>query len=208
MAGLERRGARAATSWHTDPSVTDPGDITLHLKRWGAGDQSAIEPLFQLVYPELRRIANSLIWNPGSEPMLQPTAVVNELYLKLLGLHSLRVEDRGHFFSLTARFMRRILVDSARRAGRQKRSGGTLVPLHEDIAWLDVQSVEMIDLDRALDELQKIDERKCRMIELRFYLGLTALETAEFLETSKATVDRDYRFTLAWLNRQLRVPSE
>ena len=186
--------------------MTNPGDITLHLKRWSEGDHAAIEPLFDLVYPDLRRIANSLIWNPGSEPLLQPTAVVNELYLKLIQLHSLRLEDRAHFFSLAARFMRRILVDSARRSGRQKRSGGTLVPLHDDIAWLDVQSVEMIDLDRALDELQKTDERKCRMIELRIFLGLTASETAEFLDTSKATVDRDYRFTLGWLHRQLQNP--
>jgi RNA polymerase sigma factor (TIGR02999 family) len=114
--------------------VIPPGDITLLLKRWSDGDDGAIEPLFELVYPDLRRIASALVWNPGSEPLLQPTAVVNELYLKLVQLHSLLVADRAHLFSLAARFMRRILVDSARRSGRQKRSGGMLVPLHEDLA--------------------------------------------------------------------------
>ncbi len=181
--------------------MSAPGDITLLLKRWS---DEAVEPLFELVYPDLRRIASALIWNPGSEPLLQPTAVVNELYLKLVQLHSLLLEDRAHFFSLAARFMRRILVDSARHAGRQKRSSAMLVPLHEDLAWVDVQSEEMLDLDRAMAELEKIDPRKCRIAELRFFLGLTVAETAEFLSISKATVERDYRFTLGWLYRQLR----
>jgi RNA polymerase sigma factor (TIGR02999 family) len=180
------------------------GDITLLLKRWSDGDEAAIEPLFELVYPDLRRIASAMIWNPGSEPLLQPTAVVNELYLRLVQIHSLLLDDRGHFFSLAARFMRRILVDSARHAGRQKRSHGIPVPLNDDLAWIDLQSEEMLDLDRAMEELEKIDKRKCRIVELRFFLGLTSAETAEFLEVSKATVERDYRFTLGWLYQRLR----
>jgi RNA polymerase sigma factor (TIGR02999 family) len=189
----------------TCAKVTNPGDVTQYLNRWSDGDEAAQGPLFDLIYPELRRIAGALTWNQRSPVGLQSTALVNEFYLKFVQQHSLRFEDRVHFYSLAARFMRRILVDAARHSGRQKRDGAAAVPLHPDIAWLDAQSVEMLDLDRALEELRHIDERKCRMLELRFFLGLTAAETAEFLSVGKATIDRDYSFTVGWLNQRLRT---
>jgi RNA polymerase sigma factor (TIGR02999 family) len=177
------------------------------LHKWGEGDSSASEPLFELIYPHLRRIAGALFRGERPEGLLQPTSLVNELYLKLILQRRLRFEDRGHFFSLAARVMRRVLVDQARLEGRQKRHGGVRVPLHEDLAWVDASSPEMLDLDRILDDLEQIDARKCRMVELRFFLGFTADETAELLATSKATVDRDLKFARGWLYDRLK-PAE
>jgi RNA polymerase sigma factor (TIGR02999 family) len=181
----------------------ESGEITLLLQRWSAGNEAALESLFEIVYPDLRRMAHGLFRQESSEHLLQPTIVVNELYLKLLQQNRLALQDRRHFFSLAARFMRRILVDYARHEGRGKRDGGVRIPLDEELAWIDPRGTDMIDLDRALDELQQLDERKCHMLELRYFLGLTAEETAEFLSVSKATVDRDLQFTLGWLYQQL-----
>jgi len=183
--------------------MTQPGEITLLLRDWNAGDPAVVEHIFELVYPQLRRIAGSLFRGERPENLLQPTSVVNELFLKLVRQRSLRFEDREHFYSLSARLMRRILVDQARSEGRQKRDGGTPVPLHADMAWIDARPAEMMDLDRVLEELEQLDPRKCRMVELRFFLGFTAEETAELLGASKATVDRELRFVRGWLYDRL-----
>ena len=183
--------------------MTQPGEITLLLRDWNAGDPAVVEHLFELVYPQLRRIAGSLFRGERPENLLQPTSVVNELFLKLVRQRSLRFEDREHFYSLSARLMRRVLVDHARSEGRQKRDGGISVPLDENLAWIDARSAEMLDLDRVLEELDELDPRKCRMVELRFFLGFTAEETAELLNTSKATVDRELRFVRGWLYDKL-----
>ena len=161
--------------------MTDPGEITGLLRDWSAGNPAAIEHLFELVYPQLRQIAGALFRGERPENLLQPTSVVNELFLKLIRQRSLRFEDREHFYSLSARLMRRVLVDHARSEGRQKRDGGILVPLDADMAWIKARPAEMIDLDRVLEELEQLDARKCRMVELRFFLGFTAEETAELL---------------------------
>jgi RNA polymerase sigma factor (TIGR02999 family) len=137
------------------------------------------------------------------ESLLQPTSVVNELFLKLIRQRSLRFEDREHFYSLAARMMRRVLVDQARSERREKRNGGISVPLREELVWIDAKPAEMIDLDRVLLELESLDARKCRMVELRFFLGFTAEETAELMQTSKASVDRDMKFVRAWLYERL-----
>jgi RNA polymerase sigma factor (TIGR02999 family) len=112
----------------------------------------------------------------GERPghLLQPTSVVNELFLKLIRQRSLRFEDREHFYSLSARLMRRVLMDHARSRLRDKRDGGVSVPFDEALAWIDVKPVEAIDLDRVLNELEALDPRKCRMVEFRFFLGFTA----------------------------------
>jgi RNA polymerase sigma factor (TIGR02999 family) len=178
--------------------------ITALLRRWSGGDSAMLEPLFSQVYPELKQIAGAIFRGERPGKILQPTGLVNELYLKLIRHRQLHFEDRHHFFSLAARLMRRILVDEARSQGRQKRAGGVAVPLHEDLASIDASSVEMVDLDRALEELEQIDARKCRMVELRFFLGFTAEETAEIVGASKATVDRDLKFVRAWLYDRLR----
>ncbi len=181
-----------------------PGEITELLRAWSEGEPASTDALFELVYPDLRRIAGALFRGERPENLLQPTCVVNELFLKLLRQRSLRFEDREHFYSLCARLMRRVLVDHARSEGRQKRDGGVLVQLHDDLLWTDVSPADTIDLDRVLKELEGIDARKCRMLELRFFLGFTADETAELLHISKACVDRDMRFVRAWLNDRLQ----
>jgi RNA polymerase sigma factor (TIGR02999 family) len=185
----------------------EQGEITILLREWNEGKASAMEPLFVLVYPHLRQIAGALFRGERPENPLQPTSVVNELFLKLIRQRSLRFEDREHFYSLAARMMRRVLIDQARSERREKRNGGIAVPLKEELAWIDAKSAEMMDLDRVLLELESLDQRKCRMVELRFFLGFTADETAELMNTSKASVDRDLRFVRGWLYDRLHPQS-
>src|SRR5579863_9909617 len=129
--------------------MPEPGEITVLLRDWSAGNTAATEHLFELVYPHLRKIAGALFRGERPENMLQPTSVVNELFLKLIRQRSLRFEDREHFYSLSARLMRRLLVDHARSQMRQKRDGGIPVPLDEKLVWIDARKVEFMDLDRA-----------------------------------------------------------
>jgi RNA polymerase sigma factor (TIGR02999 family) len=185
--------------------MPEAGEITMLLRDWKAGDPAAVDHLFELVYPQLRQIAGSLFRGERVENLLSPTSVVNELFLKLIRQRSLRFEDREHFYSLSARLMRRVLVDHARSEGRQKRDGGIPVQLQSDLAWVEGRPAEMIDLDRVLEELEELDPRKCKMLELRYFLGFTADETAELLGTSKATVDRELRFVRGWLSERLQV---
>jgi RNA polymerase sigma factor (TIGR02999 family) len=185
--------------------VTRPGEITQHLHEWTEGKPEATDALFNLVYPHLRKIAGALFRRERPENLLQPTSVVNELFLKLVRQRSLRFEDREHFYSLSARLMRRVLADHARSEGRQKRDAGVSVPFNDDLFSVTADPTDAINLDRVLEELEQIDPRKCRMIELRLFLGFTVEETAELLHTSKASVDRDTRFARAWLNDRLRL---
>jgi RNA polymerase sigma factor (TIGR02999 family) len=190
----------------TDPKSNPPGEVTLLLRRWSEGQTDSLDPLFNLVYPRLRQIANALFRGESPESVLQPTSVVNELFIKLVRQHSLQFENREHFFSLAASLMRRILVDHARSEKRIKRDGGQKVALTDDLAWgWSMPSADLLDIDRALKELQKIDPRKSRMVELRFFLGSTSEETAEILETSKATVDRELKFARGWLYERLQA---
>jgi RNA polymerase sigma factor (TIGR02999 family) len=181
------------------------GSVTILLRDWAAGKPEAQDRLFEIVYPELRRIAGALFRGEGSNNLLQPTSVVNELFLKLIRQRNLRFEDRNHFYSLSARLMRRILIDQARSQKRDKRDGGVQVPLDDGLAWINSSPEEILDVDRVLNELEALDPRKCRMVEFRFFLGFTAEETADLLETSKATVDRDLRFARAWLQDRLHA---
>lgn len=187
------------------PTADDSGLVTELLRRWSAGETDSLEPLFNLVYPRLRQIAGALFRGEPRESILQPTGVVNELFLKLVRQHSLRFENREHFYSLAASLMRRILVDHARAERRDKRDGGTRVSMPEDlIAASGIPSADMLDIDRALLELQALDPRKSRMVELRVFLGSTAEETADLLNISKATVDRELRFAQSWLHERLQ----
>lgn len=185
--------------------MTQPGEITELLHEWNEGDAAPSEALIELVYPHLRQIAGALFRGERPENMLQPTSVVNELFLKLIRQRSLKFEDREHFYSLSARLMRRVLVDHARSENRQKRDGGVMVPLQDDLVWMEGNPEGAIDLDRMLSDLEAIDPRKCRMVELRFFLGFTAAETAELLHTSKASVDRDLRFVRGWMQDRMRA---
>lgn len=187
----------------TDDKSHQHGEVTVLLREWAAGKPDALDRLFEVVYPELRRIAGALFRDERPENLLQPTSVVNELFLKLIRQRSLRFEDREHFYSLSARLMRRVLLDHARGQLRSKRDGGVSVPFEEGLAWIDASPIGAIDLDRVLNELDALDPRKCRMVEFRFFLGFTAEETADLLNTSKATVDRELRFVRAWLYERL-----
>jgi RNA polymerase sigma factor (TIGR02999 family) len=190
----------------TDSSKSiPPGQITELLRRWSEGETDSLDPLFNIVYPRLRQIANALFRGESPESLLQPTSVVNELFIKLVRQHSLQFDNREHFFSLAASLMRRILIDHARAEHRVKRDGGVKVPLEDELAWVaGMPSADLLDIDRALRDLHELDARKSRMIELRFFLGSTSSETAELLRISKATVDRELKFARGWLYERLR----
>ena len=184
--------------------VKEPGEITVLLTEWSGGTPDALAPLFELIYPQLRQIAGSLFRNESPGHVLQPTGVVNELYLKLVQQQRLRFDDRQHFFSMAARLMRRILVDYARRRDSLRRDGGVPVALTEDAAWAEAAGGDVIDVDRALEALQKVDERKCRIVEMRYFLGFTSEESAELTGTSMATVERDLKFARGWIRDWLQ----
>jgi RNA polymerase sigma factor (TIGR02999 family) len=185
---------------------SDAGEITLLLRRWSEGDQSAIEQLLPHVYPHLHEVAAAYLRRESDDHTLQPTALVNELYLRLMQQRKADWNDRAHFYTFAAKLMRRILADHARAANAGKR-GGELphVPLNDEIPWLNLNSVDSIDVHRALDELERIDARKVRLLELRYFLGCTLAETAELLGISTATAERDLKFVRVWLYSTLAV---
>jgi len=181
------------------------GEITRLLGAWNTGDAHAFHNLMPLAYPQLRQIAGAYLSRERPGHTLQATALVNELYLRLIHQRKAEWKDRNHFFTFAAKLMRMILADYARNSQAQKRGGNVQhVPLSEDLPWLNMNGPEAIELDLALKELAAIDPRMVRVIELHHMLGCTAHETAEVLQVSKSTVDRDIRFVKAWLWRRLR----
>jgi RNA polymerase sigma factor (TIGR02999 family) len=179
-------------------------EITILLRRWEAGEAGALDQLIPLVYPQLRQVAAAYMGRESRKDLMQATALVHELYIKLLQQKKVAWEDRRHFYVFAARSMRMILIDHARgQQAKSRGSGLTPVPLHEAMAWVDIGSPELIELDRALEELQAITPAKVRLVELRYFLGCTAEETAALLGVSKATVDRELRFVKAWLYQRL-----
>ena len=183
---------------------TQQGEITLLLAKWKDGEPGAFDHLVPLVYPHLREVAAAYIRREKNPGVMQATSLVHELYLRLLGQKKTEWEDRSHFYTFSAKVMRMILIDHARGTQAQRR-GGTAehVPLNEDMAWVGLGSVEMIELNRALDALAQVDPEKVQMVELRYFLGCTAEETAALMKVSKATVDRDLKFARAWLYRRI-----
>jgi RNA polymerase sigma factor (TIGR02999 family) len=158
-----------------------------------------------LVYPHLREVAAAYIRRERNPDLLQGTVLVHELYLRLLNQKIADWEDRSHFYAFAAKVMRRILIDHAREAQAQSRGGGhERVPLSDDLAWVSIDSPELLDLNRALDELAQLDPHKVQLVELRYFLGCTAEETADLCQVSKATVDRDLRFIKSWLYRRIQ----
>lgn len=179
--------------------------ITLLLRKWGDGDPGALEELMPLLYPRLRQVAAAYMGRERRNNVLQPTALVHELYFKLVQQKKVDWEDRRHFYIFAARAMRMILIDHARGQNAQSRgSGADSVPLTEALVWVEIGSPELIDLDRALEDLAGLDPRKVRLVEIRYFLGCSAEETAELLGISKATVDRELRFIKAWLFERLQ----
>jgi RNA polymerase sigma factor (TIGR02999 family) len=184
-------------------------DVTALLHRWGGGDKTALDQLAPILYEELQRIARSYMLNERPDHTLQPTALVHEAYLRLVGQDHPRWRDRAHFLGLAARLMRQILVDHARKHRAQKRGGGmVMLPLEAaDCAEVEPE-LDVLAVDDALSRLEAIDKRKSRVIELRFFGGMTNRETAAILGISVATIGRDLRMAEAWLCRELRgVPT-
>ena len=174
------------------------------LAAWNRGDTDALDRLMDLVYPELRRIAHQHLERRRAGESLESAALANEAYLKLVRAGRIRCENRAHFLALCAQIMRRILVGHARRRGYAKRGGDAVrVPLEEALAVAEARGIEVLALDEALEALERIDRRKSRVIELRYFGGLSLEETAEVLGISVDTVKRDWRMARAWLLAEL-----
>jgi RNA polymerase sigma factor (TIGR02999 family) len=183
-----------------------PKEITRLLVAWSDGDKSALEELTPLVYDELHRLAHGYMRGERAGHTLQTTALVNEAYTRLIDWKNVRWQNRAHFFGVSAQLMRRILVDFARSRDYQKRGGGRrAVTLNEAIDVANEKGVDLIALDEALTALAELDPRQSKVIELRFFGGLTNEEAAEVLKVSVATVRRDWSLARAWLHRELVV---
>ncbi|HWE52181.1 MAG TPA: sigma-70 family RNA polymerase sigma factor [Bryobacteraceae bacterium] len=180
--------------------------ITALLQAWGGGDEKALERLTPLVYPELRRIARQHLRRENAGNTLQPTALVHEAYLRLMDSNLAQWRDRAHFFAVCAQMMRRILVCAARRRIAAKRGAGcVVVELNESIDGVPMRDDQMIVLDDSMDALARFDPRKAKVVELRFFGGLSVQETAEVLKTSEQTVLRDWRLARTWLAREMEL---
>ena len=188
-----------------DNGLTDNGrDITKLLHDWGEGDQNALDELFPLVYNELHRQAAKYLRGERAGHTLQTTALLHEAYLRLAGHGRGRWESRFEFFAFSAKIMRNILVDHARGKQREKRGAGALkVSLAEMNFLVSQPDLGLIALDEALDRLDKIDQQQVKVVELRYFAGLSLEETAEALQISRATVARDWNVAKAWLHREL-----
>jgi RNA polymerase sigma factor (TIGR02999 family) len=181
-----------------------PGDVTQLLIAWNDGDESALEKLVPLVYGELRRLARHHMRRERADHTLQTTALINEAYLELVDIRNVHWQNRAHFFALCARLMRRILVDFARSRHYAKRGGGAQpICLDQSVAVSPEHSPDLVAVDEALQSLAKMDSRKAKVVELRFFGGLTVEETAEVLKVSPETVRRDWRLAKVWLLREI-----
>ena len=178
-------------------------EVTLLLGEWAQGNSQALDQLTPLVYAELRQLAAGYLRHERRDHTLQPTALVHEAYLRLVDQQNLNWQNRSHFYGVAARLMRQILVDYARRRRAGKRAGPE-VPLEETISFARERSADLVALDDALSALEKLDARKCKAIELRYFGGLSMEEIAQALEISPVTVRRDLRMAETWLYQQMQ----
>lgn len=186
-----------------------PGDVTQLLAAWSDGDQKARERLIPLVYGELRRLAHRYLRRERPDHTLQPTALVHETYFKLVNQTEVRWQNRAHFIGLAAQLMRRILVEHARRLHADKRAGASQkVTLDEYLGLSAGQDINLMALDDAVTALADLDPQQSRIVELRFFGGLTVDETAEVLGVSPRTVDREWRMAKAWFQSELARQSK
>lgn len=187
-------------------------DVTELLLSWGQGDTTALDRLVPLLYDDLRRVGRGHLRRERPGHSLQATALVHEVFLRLVDVDRMTVKSRTHFFALSARLMRQILVDHARRQQAGKRGdGATMIGLSEAAgaaAPMSTSTVDVLALDEALDALSSFDVRQCRVVELRFFAGLNIPETADALGVSTPTVERDWAMAKAWLHRRLSTPQE
>jgi RNA polymerase sigma factor (TIGR02999 family) len=178
---------------------------TTLLLAWARGDEAALDQLIPLVHNELRQLARRHMAGERAGHTLQATALVNEAYLRLIDVQHVNWQNRAHFLAMSARLMRRILVDYARSRGYQKRGGGAVkVTFDEGLPVAGGRDQDLVAVDDALEALGRIDERKCKVVELRFFGGLSVEETATVLKVSPETVMRDWKLAKAWLLRELR----
>ena len=179
-------------------------DVTAILRAWTGGDERALDRLLPVLYEELRRTARAYMRRERSGHTLQTTALVNEVFLRLVDIHQVQWHDRVHFLTMAAQLMRRILVDHARRRGYRKRGGGERpVPLDESAMISPGWSPHFVAVDDALNGLAKLDARKAKVVEMRFFGGLSVEETAAALNVSSQTVLRDWSLAKAWLRREM-----
>ena len=187
--------------------MSSRGNVTDLLVAWSGGDQSALKKLMPLVYEELRQQARGYLGRERKDHTLQPTALVHEAYARLIDQGRVHWQGRTHFFAIAARTMRQVLVDHARKRHAARRGGGGLrITLDETVASADRRDVEVIALDRALSSLTSLDATQARIMELRYFAGLTIEETAEALNSSPATVKREWTVARAWLYREMTKP--
>jgi RNA polymerase sigma factor (TIGR02999 family) len=185
------------------PKAVPDGEVTVLLHAWSQGDQSALERLAPVVYNELRRLARHYLRRERSDHSLQATALVNEAYLRLVDYKRMRWENRAHFFAVSAQLMRRILVDHARRHNRKRGAGMQRLSLEQTATIGGGRGEDLVALDDSLQTLARTDPRKAKVIELRFFGGLSVEETAEVLQVSVVTVMRDWSTARAWLYREM-----
>jgi len=184
-------------------AMSDTHEVTLLLAEWAKGNQRALDDLTPLVYRELRQLAARYLRKERQGNTMQPTALVHEAYLRLVDQSNPTWESRSHFFGVAARLMRQILVDHARRKHAGKRAG-LKVPLDDAVGFQQERSRDLIALDFGLNELEKIDPRKCKAVELRYFGGLSLEEIAQTLDVSAITVRRDLRMAEAWLHQEMK----
>jgi len=186
------------------PPGAAAGKVTALLQAWSAGDDRALEQFLPVVDAELRRLARAYMRRERRDHTLQTTALVNEAFMRLTGARDVRWQDRAHFIGISARLMRRVLVDHARTRGYRKRGGRAFrTTLNEALAVTPPPSVDLVALDRALEKLAAVDQRKSRVVEMRFFGGMSVEETAEALHVSGDTIKRDWRLAKLWLLREL-----
>ncbi len=185
-----------------------PGEVTELLHRLSAGDKDAADPLLVLVYHELRRLATACMRRERIDHTLQPTALVHEAWLRLIDQREWRVESRAHFFGIAAQVMRRILIDYARASNAEKRGGAyQVVSLENALAIAAEHPAQLLDIHCALERLEKLDPRRAKLAEMRFFAGLSIDEIAELTGVTPRTVGRQWRAARAWLGRELTAGS-
>lgn len=184
--------------------MPEDNDVTKLLNRIGTGDRTAPEELLPVVYDDLRRLARAYFKNERQEHTLQATALVHEAYLRLVNWESVTWQNRAHFFAVAAEVMRKVLIDHARARKASKRDGGERVILEETISLSNEKGIELLMLEDALRSLESIDPRQAKLVELRFFGGLSIAETAYVMGISETTVKREWTFAKAWFQRELK----
>ena len=186
----------------------DRTDITVLLNAVNAGEESAPEKLLELVYEDLRRLAGAYMKNERGDHTLQATALVHEAFIRLVDWETVTWENRAQFFAVAAEVMRKVLVDHARRRNARKRTGGQRIELNEAVSFTDEKEFDLLALEEAFQKLEKLDPRQAKIVELRFFGGLSIEETAYVLKISETTVKREWTFAKAWFQRELRANSK